>query len=109
MIRAFSKTLLTRPSAISFATKAAVAKKAQPSTSKPKTAAKKKAQSASKPKQTKVKEESKTPHFIQKEKTYSTNNYSPLEVVIARAKGLYMTDVDGKRYMDFLAAYSAVN
>lgn len=46
---------------------------------------------------------------MERERVYSTHNYKPLEVVVARARGLYMTDVDGKRYMDFLAAYSAVN
>ncbi len=39
----------------------------------------------------------------------SAHNYHPLPVVIAEADGVWVTDVDGKRYMDFLAAYSAVN
>ena len=41
--------------------------------------------------------------------TYGAHNYAPLPVVIARAEGVWVEDADGKRYMDFLAAYSAVN
>jgi ornithine--oxo-acid transaminase len=41
--------------------------------------------------------------------TYSAHNYHPLPVVIAKADGVWVEDADGKRYMDFLAAYSAVN
>jgi len=41
--------------------------------------------------------------------TYAAHNYHPLPVVIARAEGVWVEDVDGKRYMDMLAAYSAVN
>ncbi len=40
---------------------------------------------------------------------YSAHNYSPLPVVVASAKGVWITDVDGRRFMDFLSAYSAVN
>ncbi len=40
---------------------------------------------------------------------YAAHNYHPLPVVVADAKGVWVTDVDGKRYMDMLAAYSAVN
>jgi len=40
---------------------------------------------------------------------YSARNYAPLPVVIARGEGVWVEDVEGKRYMDFLAAYSAVN
>jgi ornithine--oxo-acid transaminase len=40
---------------------------------------------------------------------YSTHNYHPLPVVIAEASGAWMTDVDGRRYLDFLAGYSALN
>jgi len=39
----------------------------------------------------------------------SAHNYHPIPVVIERANGVYMWDVEGKRYMDFLSAYSAVN
>lgn len=40
---------------------------------------------------------------------YGAHNYAPLPVVIARADGVWVEDADGKRYMDFLAAYSALN
>lgn len=40
---------------------------------------------------------------------YAAHNYHPLPVVIARAEGVWVADADGKRYMDMLAAYSAVN
>jgi ornithine--oxo-acid transaminase len=40
---------------------------------------------------------------------YAAHNYHPLPVVVAEAEGVWVTDVDGKRYMDMLAAYSAVN
>lgn len=40
---------------------------------------------------------------------YAAHNYHPLPVVIARAQGVWVEDADGKRYMDMLAAYSAVN
>jgi ornithine--oxo-acid transaminase len=48
-------------------------------------------------------------HFIEQENQYGAHNYHPLDVVCTRGEGVYLTDVDGKRYMDFLAAYSAVN
>ena len=40
---------------------------------------------------------------------HSAHNYHPLPVVIADAEGAWMTDVDGRRYLDFLAGYSALN
>lgn len=40
---------------------------------------------------------------------YGARNYAPLEVVIARGEGCFLWDVEGRRYFDFLAAYSAVN
>ena len=51
----------------------------------------------------------KSQHFINLETKYGTNNYAPLDVVITKAQGIWVEDVDGKRYMDFLSAYSAVN
>ncbi len=53
--------------------------------------------------------DSRTPEFIDLEGRYSAHNYHPLDVVIERAEGVWVWDVDGNRYMDFLAAYSAVN
>jgi len=43
------------------------------------------------------------------EDIYGAHNYHPLDVVITKAKGIWMWDVDGKKYLDFLSAYSAVN
>ena len=50
-----------------------------------------------------------TQHFIDKEEKYGAHNYHPLPVVISRAKGVHVWDVDDKQYFDFLAGYSAVN
>ncbi len=47
--------------------------------------------------------------LIDTETRYGSHNYHPLDVVCERGQGVYLWDVDGKRYMDFLAAYSAVN
>ncbi|MBA3913460.1 MAG: ornithine--oxo-acid transaminase [Acidobacteriales bacterium] len=47
--------------------------------------------------------------FIDLEEQYGAHNYHPLDVVIDRAEGVWVYDVEGKRYLDCLAAYSAVN
>jgi ornithine--oxo-acid transaminase len=47
--------------------------------------------------------------FVDLEDQYGTHNYRPLDVVIERAEGVWVYDVEGKRYLDCLAAYSAVN
>lgn len=47
--------------------------------------------------------------YIDLEKMYGANNYKPLDVVVEKAQGVWLYDVDGKKYMDCLAAYSAVN
>jgi ornithine--oxo-acid transaminase len=47
--------------------------------------------------------------LIALEEEYGAHNYHPLDVVIERAQGAWVTDVEGRRYLDFLAAYSAVN
>lgn len=52
---------------------------------------------------------SKTQQFIDQELQYSAHNYHPLPVVLERGEGVYLWDVDGKRYYDFLSGYSAVN
>jgi ornithine--oxo-acid transaminase len=51
----------------------------------------------------------KTQEFIDLESAYGAHNYHPLDVVISRAEGVWVYDVDGKKYLDCLAAYSAVN
>ncbi len=43
------------------------------------------------------------------EEKYGAHNYHPLPVVLSRGEGVYVWDVDGKKYYDFLSAYSAVN
>lgn len=50
-----------------------------------------------------------TKYFIQLEEQFGAHNYHPLDVVIERADGVWVYDVDGKKYLDCLAAYSAVN
>jgi ornithine--oxo-acid transaminase len=47
--------------------------------------------------------------FVALDEHYGAHNYHPLPVVIAEASGAWMTDVDGRRYLDFLAGYSALN
>ncbi len=47
--------------------------------------------------------------YINLEDKYGAHNYHPLPVVLDRGKGVYVWDVEGKRYFDFLSAYSAVN
>ena len=54
-------------------------------------------------------EHMRTRDFIELENQYGAHNYHPLDVVIERAEGVWVYDVDGKRYLDCLAAYSAVN
>ncbi len=51
----------------------------------------------------------KTQELIQLEEQYGAHNYRPLDVVIQRAEGVWVYDVDGKRYLDCLSAYSALN
>ena len=46
---------------------------------------------------------------IELEEKYGAHNYHPLPVVLARGEGVFLWDVEGKRYYDFLSAYSAVN
>ncbi len=52
---------------------------------------------------------SRTDELISLTERRTAHNYHPLPVVIAEARGAWVTDVDGRRYLDFLAAYSAVN
>ena len=51
----------------------------------------------------------KTDYHLDLEKEYGAHDYHPLPVVLAKGEGVYLWDVDGKRYYDFLSAYSAVN
>jgi ornithine--oxo-acid transaminase len=52
---------------------------------------------------------SKTQKAIALADKYGAHNYHPLPVVVSRAKGVFVWDVEGKRYFDFLSAYSALN
>jgi len=47
--------------------------------------------------------------YIELESKYGAHNYHPLPVVLAKGEGVYVWDVEGKRYFDFLSAYSALN
>lgn len=47
--------------------------------------------------------------FIKLEEKYGAHNYHPIDVVIDKGKGVWVWDVEGKKYLDFLSAYSAVN
>ena len=47
--------------------------------------------------------------YMDLEKKYGANNYKPIDVVLERGEGIWVWDVEGKRYLDFLSAYSAVN
>jgi ornithine--oxo-acid transaminase len=50
-----------------------------------------------------------TKDYVELENEYGAHNYKPLDVVIDRAEGVWVYDVDGKKYLDCLASYSAVN
>src|SRR5687768_10349171 len=51
----------------------------------------------------------KTPYYLGLEERYSAHNYHPIPVVLERGEGVFVWDVDGKRYYDFLSGYSALN
>ncbi|MHA1115117.1 MAG: ornithine--oxo-acid transaminase [Candidatus Heimdallarchaeum aukensis] len=52
---------------------------------------------------------SKTKYFLDLDKKYTAHNYKPIPVVIKKAKGIWVWDVDGKKYLDCLSAYSSQN
>jgi len=56
-----------------------------------------------------IQERMQTREFVELENQYGAHNYHPLDVVIERAEGVWVYDVDGKKYLDRLAASSAVN
>ena len=47
--------------------------------------------------------------FIEREDRFGAHNYAPVPVVLTRGEGVHVWDVEGRRYYDFLSAYSAVN
>ncbi|AIC96374.1 MULTISPECIES: ornithine--oxo-acid transaminase [Shouchella] len=52
---------------------------------------------------------SKSTEIIKKTEQYGANNYHPLPIVISKAKGVWVWDAEGNRYLDMLSAYSALN
>ena len=50
-----------------------------------------------------------TNYFIALEEKYGAHNYHPLPVVLSRGEGVFVWDVEGKKYFDFLSGYSAIN
>ncbi|HUR11399.1 MAG TPA: aminotransferase class III-fold pyridoxal phosphate-dependent enzyme, partial [Flavitalea sp.] len=48
-------------------------------------------------------------YYFDLEAAYGAHNYHPLPVVLSKGKGVFVWDVEGKRYYDFLSGYSAVN
>jgi ornithine--oxo-acid transaminase len=56
-----------------------------------------------------ISEKINSQHAIELENRYGAHNYHPLPVVLAKGEGVYVWDVEGNRYYDFLSAYSAVN
>jgi ornithine--oxo-acid transaminase len=50
-----------------------------------------------------------SPELVELENQYGAHNYHPLPVVLAKGEGLFVWDVEGKKYFDFLSSYSAVN
>lgn len=50
-----------------------------------------------------------TQHFINLENRFGAHNYKPLDVVLNRGEGIWVWDVEGNKYLDFLSSYSAVN
>jgi len=48
-------------------------------------------------------------YYIDLEDKYGAHNYKPLDVVLTKGEGVWVEDIDGNRYLDFLSAYSALN
>ena len=53
--------------------------------------------------------DTKTDYYLSLEEKYGAHNYHPLPVVIEKGSGVYLFDIEGKKYFDFLSGYSAVN
>lgn len=51
----------------------------------------------------------RTQHYLNLENKYGAHNYHPIPVVLSKGEGVFVWDVDGKKYYDFLSGYSAVN
>ena len=48
-------------------------------------------------------------YYLHLEEKYSAHNYHPIPVVLTKGKGVFVWDVEGKKYYDYLSGYSAVN
>lgn len=59
--------------------------------------------------ETQINENTKSGKLMEMESKFGAHNYHPLPVVLERGEGVYVWDVEGKKYFDFLSAYSAVN
>ena len=59
--------------------------------------------------QTTINMSEKTTYYLELEEKHGAHNYHPIPVVLERGEGVYVWDIDGKRYYDFLSGYSAVN
>ena len=59
--------------------------------------------------QTTINLSEKSQYYLELEEKYGAHNYHPLPVVLERGEGVYVWDIDGKRYYDFLSGYSAIN
>jgi ornithine--oxo-acid transaminase len=57
----------------------------------------------------KIRSTMKTSEYISREEAFGAHNYHPIPVVLERGEGIFVWDVEGKKYFDFLSAYSAVN
>ena len=53
--------------------------------------------------------QSSTQTYVDLEARYGAHNYKPLDIVVAEAQGVWVTDVEGRRYLDGLSAYSSLN
>jgi len=51
----------------------------------------------------------KTKYHINLNETYGAHNYKPLDIIISKGEGVWVWDIDGKKYLDMLSAYSALN
>src|SRR5438477_3757275 len=56
-----------------------------------------------------IEEQLRTQDYVELKNAYGAHNYHPLDIIVERAEGVWVYDVEGNRYLDCLAAYSAVN
>jgi len=56
-----------------------------------------------------IREEKTTDEYLVEVDQWSAHNYHPLSIVLSRGEGVWVWDVEGKRYLDCLSAYSALN